>query len=381
MNGHSKTFLIPTTGSTYRTSMLDITQSSSSWPTTSTTKYLTWNRILRKIHQLASIFVWEVFNWLWRDLPPMNKFSGFGQGLGSLLEALLQYRTRTSGRKNDLLEKRFAGAKEYSWAQNREMVRFSEEWWDILFEFGRDIGLMAAEQGPAVTGGSGLSSRPSSSSQDEQKASDVITTPAGPATPSSPSTPLGPVIDSSPASNAPASDGDIVDPAVSHGNTQPPSLTHAVSNSDVHDENTKQQSLFDSPATANPVTVTDEVPDSVANPTLAHSPPKFHASHPTDGKHAANRATIQISSPSPSSSPTPAPPSSEVGTGPPDTATSVVGDEQAWIKAGAPHVAIDVGSPTGSGRSEVTYTDDSGDGAPEGQARFEDVVVRIDSPN
>jgi hypothetical protein len=99
---------------------------------------------------LASIFVWEVFNWLWRDLPPMNKFSGFGQGLGSLLEDLLQYRTRTSGRKNDLLEKRFAGAKEYSWAQNREMVRFSEEWWDILFEFGRDIGLMAAEQGTHV---------------------------------------------------------------------------------------------------------------------------------------------------------------------------------------------------------------------------------------
>jgi hypothetical protein len=233
-----------------------------------------------------------------------------------------------------------------------------------------------------VTGGSGLSSRPrlSSSSQDEQESSGIITTPV---VPSSPSTPLG-VIDSSPASNAPSSDEDIVDPEVSHGDPRPPSLTRAGSNLDDHDEGTKGPSSSDSPAIANHAVAMNEALDVVANPPLAHSRPPsadLHANYPADGHHAADKATIQIPSPSSSSSPTPPPPSGEVGTGPLDVAANVFGNEEARIHAGAPHLAIDVGSPTGSGRSEVTDTDDSGDGAPEGQARFEDVVVRIDSPN
>jgi hypothetical protein len=148
---------------------------------------------------------------------------------------------------------------------------------------------------------------------------------------------------------------------------------------DDDDEDTKRQSLSDSLAIDNHATVTNKVPDSVINPTLAHSPPDFHANDPADGHHAADKATIHIQSPSL----TP-PPSGEGGTGPLDVAANVFGDEQAQNHAGAPHLAIEVGSPTGSERSEVVEVADAGDGAPEGegQARSEDVVVRVasDSP-
>jgi hypothetical protein len=217
-------------------------------------------------------------------------------------------------------------------------------------------------------------SRPRSS-QDEQKTWDVITTPASP---SLRSISHG-FIDCSPVSKAPASDEDIVDPDVSHGDLRPPSLTRAGSNLDDLDEDTTRQSLSDSPAIANHATATNEASDPVANPTLAHSPPDFRANHPPDGNCAAHRATIQIPSPSSSSSPAPPPPSSEVGTNLPGVAANVVGDEQARINAGAPHLAIEVGSPTGLEQSEEVA--EPGDGAPEDQARLEDAVVRVDSPN
>ncbi|KAF8188644.1 hypothetical protein BJ912DRAFT_968030 [Pholiota molesta] len=192
---------------------------------------------------LAAIFMWTLSD----DSSTQNLLrinaSSLSQELRSLLGALLQYATRTSGRKNDLLETRFAG-ENYSWLNGRSMDKFSEEWWDMLFEIGRDLGLKAAEQAlePVVTGGSDPNSRPSSSSQDEQKASDVIITPAGP---SSPSIPLE-VIETSLASNAPAPDRDIVERnEVSHGDPRPSSLTRAGSNLNDHDEDTKLQSLSD----------------------------------------------------------------------------------------------------------------------------------------
>jgi hypothetical protein len=98
---------------------------------------------------LASIFMWKLLVWekIFHEL--ITKDGSFGQGLVSVLEALLQYRTRTSGQKNNLLETRFA-SQDYSSQKRRWIVRFSEEWWDSLFKIGRDIGLEAAEQGTHV---------------------------------------------------------------------------------------------------------------------------------------------------------------------------------------------------------------------------------------
>ncbi|KAF8164665.1 hypothetical protein BJ912DRAFT_934820 [Pholiota molesta] len=127
---------------------------------------------------------------------------------------------------------------------------------------------------------------------------------------------------------------------------------------DDDDEDTKRQSLSDSPAIANHATAMNEALDAVANPTLAHSPPDFHANHLPDGPpskiHRPRRPH-----------PHPA--------------------KAAQNNAGAPHLAIEVGSPTGSEQSEVVEVANAGDGAPEGegQARSEDVVIRVasDSPN
>jgi hypothetical protein len=95
---------------------------------------------------LASIFVFEVLIGYSGRNALRNKDSNFGQGLGSLLDTLLQYRTRTSGQKNDLLETYFANKSYFGYY----LVRFSEEWWAILIENGRDIGLKAAEQGTHI---------------------------------------------------------------------------------------------------------------------------------------------------------------------------------------------------------------------------------------
>jgi hypothetical protein len=95
---------------------------------------------------LAAIFVCNLFLGSLAYKALRNKDNCFGQGLGSLLEALLQYRTRISGRKNNRLEKRFEG-RFYFQEQEGWIARFSEGWWDTLFEIGRDIGLKAAEQG------------------------------------------------------------------------------------------------------------------------------------------------------------------------------------------------------------------------------------------
>jgi hypothetical protein len=169
------------------------------------------------------------------------------------------------------------------------------------------------------------------------------------------------------------------------GDPRPWSLTRASSNLDDHDEDTKRRLLSDSPAFINHATATNEALDPVANPLLAHSrlpSADPHAIPPPEGSHAVDRATIQVPSPLSSSSRTPVPPSGEVGTGPPEVAANVFGNEEALIHASAPHVAIDVGSPTGLEQSEVVEVADAGDGAPEreGQARSEDVVVGIDSP-
>jgi hypothetical protein len=343
---------------------------------------------------LASTFVWELLSRPSARDALKNKDSSFGQGLGYLLEALLPYRTRTSGRKNDLLEKRFVHA-DNAYPYGRRIERFSEIWWEQHFEHGRGIILKDAEQGthflsvyiqqikchnqplePAVTGGSDSNSSPSSSSQDERSIADVVNMPTAMSLPSaSPG-----VVDNSPTSNTPVPYGNIFDlNEVAYADLQPLPLTRAGSTSDDHDENTERQSFSDSPAIPSPVMVANETPDPVANPTLKYSRPSsvdLDASHPPDGNYAANRATIQIPS---SSAPLP---SGEVNTGPPDA--NVVGDEEAHIQAGKPHLAIEVGSPTGMERSEVVEGADSGDGAPEGhQARLEDAVVRIesDSPN
>jgi hypothetical protein len=95
---------------------------------------------------LASIFMWFLLDHASTQNALRNQASSFGQGLRCLLEALLQYRTRTSGRNNDLLKTRFAN-EDYFYKKGKIIKRFSEEWWDILVEDGRDIGLIAAEQG------------------------------------------------------------------------------------------------------------------------------------------------------------------------------------------------------------------------------------------
>jgi hypothetical protein len=103
----------------------------------------------RVLFYLAAIFMWTLLNGSSTQNPLRINASSLSQELRSLLGALLQYGTRTSGRKNDLLETRFAG-ETYSWLNGRSMDKFSEEWWYILFENGRDIGLEVAEQGTHV---------------------------------------------------------------------------------------------------------------------------------------------------------------------------------------------------------------------------------------
>jgi hypothetical protein len=96
---------------------------------------------------LASIFVWLLVDMTSARYALRNKDNSFSQGLRSLLEALLQYRTRTSGQKNDLLETRFAGTDHASPKRGKFVVRFSKEWWDLFFYSGRGIGLKTTKLG------------------------------------------------------------------------------------------------------------------------------------------------------------------------------------------------------------------------------------------
>jgi hypothetical protein len=103
---------------------------------------------------LTAIFMWRFLDHIplshWGQLKNADSGS-FGQGLVSLLETLLQYRswTRAVSKKNEVLETRFA-QKVHSKRKAKDIDRFSEEWWDLLFECGRYIGLKAAAQGMHV---------------------------------------------------------------------------------------------------------------------------------------------------------------------------------------------------------------------------------------
>lgn len=101
---------------------------------------------------LAAIFMWKLlYGWAGQKAL-QDKDSSFDRGLRYLLEAILQYKTwtQTSGWKNGMLETHFKNEDYSLWRCKRQMDRFSDEWWDILFEHGHNIRLKAAEQGTYI---------------------------------------------------------------------------------------------------------------------------------------------------------------------------------------------------------------------------------------
>lgn len=346
---------------------------------------------------LASIFMSRFLDHqsAWNELK--NKDSDFGQGVKSLLEALLQYRTRLAGKKNDVLETRFA-QQDYSIRKAKDIDRFSEEWWELLFEYSRDIGLKDTEQGtyvlpafiqstkhrnqplgPAATEEDGQNSHPSPSSQDEQKVAIVVTTRTTPSPPSASSA----IVHNSRASNAVAPDSDVAGHnKISHTSlpSESVSLMRTVPSQDDHHRDTKRQALSDSPTTSEYVMATNEVlsVDPIPDSPLMHlqtsqravpNPPGIRL---PESDHVASESAIQA----PSSLQTPPQSTAGVGTGPQEVAANTFGDEQAPIQTGVPHLTIEVKSPIDL---ELVQTADAGDGAPEDQPKLEDAVVLINS--
>ncbi|KAF8179909.1 hypothetical protein BJ912DRAFT_1062706 [Pholiota molesta] len=311
---------------------------------------------------LTAIFLWRFLDHIplshWGQLKNADSGS-FGQGLVSLLETSLQYRswTRAVSKKNEVLETRFA-QKVHSKRKAKDIDRFSEEWWDLLIECGRYIGLKATAQGPTATEESGQKTRPSSSSQHEQNTAVVVTTLTTPSSPlASPA-----IIYNSPASTALEPDGNVAGHnEISHTSLPSVSLMRTVSHDD-HDKDTMRQAHSDSPTTTKHMAETNKVLPVDPIPNLPFT-------------HLQTSWAVKIL---PGFTP---PQTAAGGTGPQDIAADAFGNEQVPVQAGAPHFTIEFESPVALEQNELVEVADRGDGAPDDQPKLEDAVMHINPPN
>lgn len=100
---------------------------------------------------LSSIFTQQLL--LWGPLYSKEKeYAPFGQEFSNMFDALQRYKTWTSGRKNEPIEAQFMGNDQFSNRKLESIGRFSDEWWDALFDVSGDSVDVAIvqEQGPHI---------------------------------------------------------------------------------------------------------------------------------------------------------------------------------------------------------------------------------------